>query len=642
MQETNNENSNRLPIRSSIIIFTIILFLIYLTNFYSFLLFHTIAELFSIVIAFGIFAIGWNTRKNIENPLFLILGVSLAYIALIDLVHTLAYRGLNIFEGYDANLPTQLWIAARYLQAGSFLIAFTLINKKIAPNHLVIGYTIIIVILLLLIFLGIFPVCYIEGFGLTPFKIVSEYLIIGILIGSILILYYWREQIDMGMLRLIGFSIVSMISAELAFTFYIGVYDFSNLIGHLFKILSFYLIYLAIIQKGLEDPLNILFTKIKHSEETLAMKAEDLERAYSLLIESEEKFRLTFENASDAIIWADTVNGIIINCNHAAEILLERNKQELIGKHQTILHPPENKEFYENMFRTHVETKEIFAEEGEVVTKSSKIIPVTITASNIVVSGALIIQGIFHNITERKNAEQKLKNMVSTVSHELRTPITVLMLSMELYKQQKDSLNPELQNRIIETWERNINLLKDLSEDILTISRIDEKRMDLQLCEYNPLKLIKEIVLFLTPFCKEKNVSFDIYINENIKLIGDIKRIDQVFRIMLDNAIKYSYENSIIKISAVDNYKREFNSSIKNEGVLVQFENHGIGISKEDLPHIFERFYRASNTGEISGTGLGLSIAKEIVQLHKGEIYVESELSKSTTFSIFFPRIDYI
>ena len=236
--------------------------------------------------------------------------------------------------------------------------------------------------------------------------------------------------------------------------------------------------------------------------------------------------------------------------------------------------------------------------------------------------------------------KKKLKNMVSTVSHELRTPITVLIMSMELYKQQKDSITLELQNKIIETWERNITLLKDLSEDILTISRIDEKKIELELSEYNPLKLIKDIVLFLTPFCQEKNVSFNIDIDEKINIKGDIKRIDQVFRIILDNAIKYSYENSTIEISAIDKYKIESNSSEKNEGILIQFKNHGIGISKQDIPHIFERFYRASNAGEISGTGLGLSIAKAIVQLHQGEIYIESELGKSTIFSIFLPRID--
>ncbi len=308
MQEEKREISSRVKYRSSLIVFTLILFLIYITNFYSYLLFHTIAELFSIVIAFGVFAIGWNTRKNIESSLFLILGVSLLYIGLIDLIHTLAYKGMGIFVGYDANLPTQLWIAARYLQAGSFLMAFILIYKKINPNHLVIGYTGVTTLLVLLIFNRIFPDCYIEGIGLTPFKIISEYIIIGILLVSIWTSYKRRKELNLPMFHLIVLSIISTIVSELAFTFYIGVYDLSNLIGHIFKIISFYLIYLAIVQKGLEDPLHTLFTKLKKSEETLK--------------ESENKFRLTFENASDAIIWVDTITGNIINCNHTAEILL--------------------------------------------------------------------------------------------------------------------------------------------------------------------------------------------------------------------------------------------------------------------------------------------------------------------------------
>ncbi|MFX1365676.1 MAG: MASE3 domain-containing protein [Promethearchaeota archaeon] len=642
LQALRNEDSLSLQTGSSIIIFIIILFLIYLTNFYSFLLFHTIAELFSIAIAFGVFAIGWNTRKNIENSLFLILGVSLAFIGLLDLVHTLAYKGLDIFRGYDANLPTQLWIAARYLQAGSFFIAVMLFNKKINPNQLVIFYTIVVCVLLLLIFSEIFPVCYIEGHGLTPFKIVSEYVIIAILLGVIIKLYRLRKEFDPLMFYLIVFSNISTIIAELAFTFYIGVTDVSNLIGHIFKILSFYLIYLAIIQKGLEDPLNTLFSKLKHSEEILATKAEDLESAYSLIKESEEKFRLTFENASDALIWADANTGTILNCNHAAEILLERNKEEIIGMDQTYLHPTEKREIYKKMFRDRVESEELYSNEAEVITKSGKIIPVTISASNIVISGELIIQGIFHDIRERKKAEQKLKNLVSTVSHELRTPLTVLNMSMDLYKQQKNSMTPELQNKIIETWDRNITLLKDLSENILNISRIDEKKIELELNKFKLLNIIMDIVVFLTPFCKQKKVRINIDIDKNIELKGDIKRIDQVFRIILDNAIKYSYENTTIEINAIDKYRRNFDSANKSEGILIQFKNYGIGISKEDLPHIFERFYRASNAGEISGTGLGLSIAKSIVQLHQGEIYIESELGKSTTFSIFFPRLNKI
>ena len=172
---------------------------------------------------------------------------------------------MNIFEGYDANLPTQLWIAARYLHASSFLMAFLLIYKKINPNDLVIGYTFITAFLVILIFTELFPVCY-SG-GLTPFKIISEYVIIGILAFSLSVLYKNRSELDITMFYLIIFSILSTMIAELAFTFYIGVYDLSNLVGHIFKIISFYLIYLAIIQKGLEDPLHTLFTRLKKSED---------------------------------------------------------------------------------------------------------------------------------------------------------------------------------------------------------------------------------------------------------------------------------------------------------------------------------------------------------------------------------------
>ncbi len=614
--------SSRVKYRSSIIIFSIIILFIYITNFYSYLLFHTISELFSVVIAFGIFAIGWNTRKNIESSLFLILGVSLLYIGSIDLIHTLAYSGMNIFVGYDANLPTQLWIAARYLQAGSFLLAFLLMYKKINPNHLVIGYTLLTTLLVVLIFTEIFPVCYTES--LTPFKIISEYIIIGILAVSIFVIYKNRKEFNLAMLYLIVFSILSTMIAELAFTFYIGVYDLSNLIGHIFKIISFYLIYLAILQKGLEDPLNTLFTRLKQSEETLK--------------ESERKFRLTFENASDAIIWADTVTGDIINCNNAAEILLEYEKKEIIGMNQTEIHPHEKSEYYKDMFRKHLSTEEILSHEAELISKSGKIIPVTITASNIMIGKHPIIQGIFHNISERKKAEQRLKNLISTVSHELRTPITVLMMSIDLYKQKRDSLNPEVLNSIIETEERNVLLLKDLSEDLLLVSQIDEKRLKLELSEYNPFKLLENIVIFLEPFTQEKNVRFRLNIDENINVKGDIKRIDQIFRIILDNAIKYSYENTIIEISTFNNYQGEYNPK-RVDGVLFQFKNHGIGISKRDLPHIFERFYRASNVSGTSGTGLGLSIAKDLIEIHQGCIYLESELGEKTTFSIFFPRI---
>ena len=250
-----------------LIIFSLVLFFTYLTSFYNYLLFHTIAELFSIIIAGGIFVIAWNSRKNIDNSFFLVMGISFLFIGFMDLIHTLAYTGLNIFIGYDSNLPTSLWIATRFLQAFSFLYAALVVNKKIKVTYLLISYTIITIILLYSIFMGIFPDCYIEGSGLTPFKIVSEYIIDFILAITIIILYKFRKFFDRTVFIFIISSILATIISELAFTFYVSVYGFSNLIGHIFKIIAFFCLYKAVIVIGVENPYNLLFRKLKKSEE---------------------------------------------------------------------------------------------------------------------------------------------------------------------------------------------------------------------------------------------------------------------------------------------------------------------------------------------------------------------------------------
>ena len=130
-------------------------------------------------------------------------------------------------------------------------------------------------------------------------------------------------------------------------------------------------------------------------------------KAEEALRKSEEKFRLAFENAKDAILWADTKTGLITNCNKAAEILLEKKRGEIVGLHQTIIHPRQKARYYANMFNTHIKQKGTVDAEAEVITKSGKIKPVHITATVTLVGGKPIIQGIFRDITERKRAEDE-------------------------------------------------------------------------------------------------------------------------------------------------------------------------------------------------------------------------------------------
>ncbi|GAA5263478.1 MASE3 domain-containing protein [Methanocalculus sp. MC3] len=238
-----------------------------LTSLVNYLLFHTIAELFSIVIGCLIFMIAWTARDRIENSYLLFIGIGYLFIVGIDLLHTLAFKGMNIFAGYDANLPTQLWIAARSLEAATLLIAAVLIPRRVNPKIQFGIYLALVTALIWSIFSpGVFPDCFIEGSGLTPFKIYMEYLLSILFAATVLLLYQKKAYFEPRILHLMIAALGTTIIAELAFTFYIDVYGLSNLIGHLFKIISFALIYLALVDTGIRRPLEILYRDLAESE----------------------------------------------------------------------------------------------------------------------------------------------------------------------------------------------------------------------------------------------------------------------------------------------------------------------------------------------------------------------------------------
>jgi len=259
----------------------LLLSLVLLTSLHSFLLFHSLVELFSIIVAFGIFIVAWNTRRFLENNYLLFLGIAYFFVGIIELLHTLAYKGMGVFQGYDANLPTQLWIAARYVESISLFVAPFFFERDLRVNRVFAIYAMTTAILLGSIFYGpLFPDCFVEGKGLTPFKKISEYLISLILLGSIALLLRRRNAFERPVLIWVVWSIIATIVSELAFTFYVSVYGLSNLIGHVFKLVSFYLIYKAIIETGLRRPYSLLWRDLKLSEERLR---EERDRAQSYL-----------------------------------------------------------------------------------------------------------------------------------------------------------------------------------------------------------------------------------------------------------------------------------------------------------------------------------------------------------------------
>ncbi len=257
-------------IYNGIFIFATVI-LLYLSSLYNYLLFHSLVELFSVVIAFGFFAITWNAKKYMKNDYLIFIGIAYFFIGILDIMHLLSFRGINIFEQYD--FATQFWLSGRYLESISLVLAFLFIGKggKLNPYIQFLVYSIITsIITFSIIVFEIFPRGHIEGIGLTPFKIYSEYLIIVFLISSLLLLYYNRNRFEKKIYYFLSLSLFTTILSEIMFTQYISSYDDFNLIGHMFKLLSVYFIYKAILETSIVEPFSVLLKEVKENEQQLA------------------------------------------------------------------------------------------------------------------------------------------------------------------------------------------------------------------------------------------------------------------------------------------------------------------------------------------------------------------------------------
>ncbi|GAK61350.1 PAS fold family [Candidatus Vecturithrix granuli] len=290
----------------------------YFLSQFSYLLFHSLVEICSILVAGGIFMVAWNSRHIAKNPYIEFLGISYLFIAILDILHTFTYTGMGIFPQSDSNLPTQFWIAARYMESCSLLLAFVFLRRTFNPISVIFGYVSGTMVIIFAGFWSLFPDCFLEGIGLTNFKRFSEYLICTLFLSVMFLLIKKRQTFENSVWRLMLFSMALKVMSELAFTLYTDVYGFSNLLGHFLKLLSFYLLYWAIIATSLKRPYDVLFQNLKQSEQQL--RAE-YDRAQMYL------------DIVGVMLVALNREGNITLINKKGAELLGYEEKELLGKH---------------------------------------------------------------------------------------------------------------------------------------------------------------------------------------------------------------------------------------------------------------------------------------------------------------------
>src|SRR5438128_3563544 len=243
------------------------------------------------------------------------------------------------------------------------------------------------------------------------------------------------------------------------------------------------------------------------------------------------------------------------------------------------------------------------------------------------ITGALVL---FHDITELKRIDQVRRDFVANVSHELRTPLSILRGYIETLLDSPKTSSEEL-TRILRVMERHSNRLELLVEDLLTLAQLESGDPHLQLGIIDLSEFLHEMICDWKEKLASKQLSIVVDIPPTLSPIrADRTRLQEALYNLLDNAVKYSREHGEIRLSV-----RQSDNKIE-----LSVSDEGIGIAREDLPRIFERFYRADKArspDRVRGTGLGLAIVKHVAQLHGGRVEAESELGRGTTIRVILP-----
>ena len=241
-------------------------------------------------------------------------------------------------------------------------------------------------------------------------------------------------------------------------------------------------------------------------------------------------------------------------------------------------------------------------------------------------SGAVVL---FHDITELKQLDQIRREFVANVSHELRTPLSILRGYIEVLLDEPETSREEL-TRILSIMERHSKRLRRLVDDLLSLAQLESSQATLEPSVVRVDELLNNLIRDWKEKLATKNLKVIVDLTpEAFTLHADGTRLEEVLHNLLDNAVKFSRENGQIHLQAVR----------RDSEMVLSVADNGLGIGKEHLPRIFERFYRAdkARSRELGGTGLGLAIVKHIAQLHGGRVEAESEPGSGTTIRVVLP-----
>ncbi|WNS74558.1 ATP-binding protein [Bacillus sp. DTU_2020_1000418_1_SI_GHA_SEK_038] len=337
----------------------------------------------------------------------------------------------------------------------------------------------------------------------------------------------------------------------------------------------------------------------------------------------QDRLSVLIENMGSGLILIDS-KGFISMLNRTYKEIFNVNPIEHMNKlYYEVIEYGEIVSLIEEIFMTEEKVKQQIIIPLKSGRRHFEVYGVPIIGTNDVWKGVLLV---FHDITDIKKLEQVRRDFVANVSHELKTPITSIKGFSETLldgaMEDRQSLEAFLKIILQES-----DRLQTLIHDLLDLSKIEQQNFILSTQRYNIADTLEGVIAILEQKAAEREISLTMdKENDPILIDGDADRLKQIFLNLINNAITYTPNGGSVSISLRESEAK----------VFIKVRDTGIGISKEEIPRIFERFYRVdkARSRNSGGTGLGLAIVKHLVEAHKGSISVESKIGEGTTFFI--------
>jgi two-component system phosphate regulon sensor histidine kinase PhoR len=350
------------------------------------------------------------------------------------------------------------------------------------------------------------------------------------------------------------------------------------------------------------------------NEMSLSLKA-----TMATIVDERGKLATVLTSLTDGVVMTDSEERILL-ANPAAERLFNFKEAKVTG-HPLIeaVHDYEIDDVVKKCLKT---AREQTAQLDSVTGRFLRVIAVPITAGKS--SAALIL---FQDLTELRSLQTMRREVIGNLSHELRTPIAGIKAMVETLKGSAID-DKEAAMDFLTKIDSEVDRLIQMVSEVTELSRIETGRAEFKMAPTDLNLLMKEVVAQMNPLAQRQEVTIAVDLATSLPVvIADKERIRQTLINLVHNAIKFNHPGGKVTVS----------TEADTESVIVNVSDTGIGISKEDLPHVFERFYKADKARAQGGSGLGLAIAKHTIQAHGGNIWVKSEEGKGSTFSFSLP-----